>query len=115
MREEEDQDSISVNWLEQTKAGTLDDCLEAVRVDLANVRTIKQVHRLAVLNVGEALAALRRKRHMAIEFRHDPKPGNPSHAGIYGAGVQDHAVGIILQEAVMHVADAMPSAKPSPP
>ena len=112
---EEGDDSISVNWLEKTGAGTLDDRVDVVRAALSKKRAVRRSHRFAMLNVGDALAALARKKKLAIEFRHDPEPGDPSHSGIYGVGIRDHAVGIILKGAVMCVVNAMPPATPREP
>lgn len=106
---DEGEKSISVNWLEETGADTLNNRLDAVRAELASYRTIRKSHRLAMLNVGDALAALQREKQLAVGFRHEPEPGKPTHSGIHGMGVHDHTVGIILQGVVTHVFEAMPS------
>ncbi len=83
----EDNPEISVNWLE-FHAGDIDDRLHLVREDLARNRSVKPIHRLALIGVRE-LKAIGKHRDCELGAVHDPRPNNPSHSLIVGISLHD--------------------------
>ena len=107
---------LSVNWLEflglSDRAAQLDD----VRRVLASKRGVGASARLALLNVGQARAAVRANSHdnALLSFLHEPemepgRPQDPSHAGIYGVPADDNTIPEILATAVLDVHPARPA------
>jgi len=79
--------SISVNWLEFYD-GDHASQLKFVRTDIANGRTVRRTHKLALLNVGE-VKALGMSSDQDLSVAHDPLPDNQSHSLICGIPIRD--------------------------
>ena len=78
-----DEESLSVNWLEFLVKSNVSEAVNMVRKLLPNTGyTIRKNGRIAVLGVGDIKIAVS-KVTCAPQIKHDPKPKNCSHASIY--------------------------------
>jgi hypothetical protein len=87
----------SYNWLENLGNGTLQELIEHLRSALTTLRISKN-GTFAVLNVGRAISGMRDSVDPSIELRfvHTPKPGNESHASMFGLDHTMESAGVLL-------------------
>lgn len=95
-----DNDCLSVNWLECFGEGDIDDNIPHVREDLRRHYTTKKSSKLAVLNVGVAKRVVKETRNVDISVRMDPRNDHRSHACVGGYATNNTDVATTLSEMV---------------
>lgn len=93
----QDEDHLSVNWLEYFDKTELNAAVERVReVFHSKGFTLRPNGRFAVLNVGAAKTAVHEAVGCILNIDHLPLSDDPSHAGIFGYSSEDLAVAVEL-------------------
>jgi hypothetical protein len=89
-RIDEDEDGISVNWIEYER-GPFDQCLARTCRLIASISDVKASHRCAVMNVGEIrqTGVIRQRELKVVHDPTDGPPPNPAHSLICGVTAQD--------------------------
>ena len=77
---------LSVDWLEKLDRYDTATAIERLRSVLAEKIEVRPKGQLAVLNVGEARQAARKRGNHTLRVIHRPEPERESHAGIEGYG-----------------------------
>ena len=88
-----DLDGVSVTWLQYFQ-GSRNDQLKAARETIANSRTVRRNHRLAVLNI-EAISSVGAASGLQLWVEHDPiedPPPNQAHCLIKGVPFENTVV-----------------------
>ena len=87
----EDEESLSVNWLEFLHCSSRESEITKIRTIYSETFTVGARARIAILNVGEV-----RKKILTespdgrnLEVLHDPLMTDPSHSGIYNLKQED--------------------------
>jgi hypothetical protein len=109
-RAREDENYLSVNWLDFFAPSDRPAQIAAVRRALESKRNIGSKARLARLHVGSIHAVSSSgNAFVTLEVRHEPEalPPDPSHSGIYGTQPDDLAV----QERLANLVNEVFSAK----
>lgn len=89
-RLKQNEEYLSVNWLEYFGASELSGAVEGIRQAFRNKDyQVRPNARFAVLNVGAATSALRESTGTKPGIKHLPFRKDPSHAGIF-ADTSDH-------------------------
>lgn len=90
LEDKDDDNALSVNWLESLKCPDRTSEIEEIRQVLSRtMREVRKNSRIAVLNVGQASAAVESlNEQLSIFVRHNPihveGKEDPSHSSIYG-------------------------------
>jgi len=104
---------LSVNWLEHVRLEDREQQIAEVRRVLNRKRDVRASARLALLNVGQARAAVLSgtPNRVAIEVRHEPEDGpleDPSHAGIYNLPIANTDISA-AEQLVLSVLEVFPA------
>ena len=93
----QDEDYLSVNWLEYFGETELSATVERVRgVFHSKGFTLRPNGRFAVLNVGAAKTGAHEAVKRTLSINHLPCSDDPSHSGILGYSSEDLAVAVEL-------------------
>ena len=93
----QDEDYLSVNWLEYFGETELNAAVERVReVFHSKGFTLRPNGRFAVLNVEAAKTAVHEAVGRTLNIEHLPLSDDPSHSGILGYSSEDLAVAVEL-------------------
>ena len=87
---------LSVNWLEYWGELDLDASLDQVRKELQRDLQVKNEGRLAVLNVSEVKLAIEQVTRRPSSITHQPTTTMESHAGVFGFARSDFEVAVEL-------------------
>lgn len=122
LEDKDTDDGLSVNWLEFLRQPSRpSEIVEIQRILSLKMKSVSRNSRIAVLNVGQAIAAVNEvlQGRLPITVRHDPasvegKWDDPSHSGIYGLMrgpiVPDaQAAATALRDAISEVHPATPA------
>ncbi len=102
-RLKEDENSLSVNWLEYFDSPDKKYQIDKIREAFINKDFgLRKNGKFAVLNVGKS------KDHVlqnspdqnTLIFKHEPEPNDPSHSGIFGLEFEDSLIPVLLAEKV---------------
>jgi hypothetical protein len=99
----EDEESLSVNWLEFLNCSCRENEITALR-DIYNATFNRVGTRamIAVLNVGEVREKVLKESSDGrnLEILHDPIADDPSHSGIYNLQYNDEEIAELILESV---------------
>ncbi len=97
----EDEEHLSINWLEYFELDTKDANLTKVRQALIDKGyKIRKGGRFAVLNVGLARNTVLSDVKKPIRIRHWPEDDDPSHSGIFDYAADDLQVALELRSLI---------------
>ncbi len=98
----EDEESLSVNWLEFLNCSSRESEITKIRTIYSETFTVGARARIAILNVGEV-----RKKVLTespdgrnLEVLHDPLINDLSHSGIYNLKQDDELIAELILETV---------------
>ena len=93
----QDEEYLSVNWLEYFNAPDLTAAVERVREAFRNKSyQVRRNARFAVLNVEAAKRAVHKATESMPAIKHLPTRDDPSHTGIFGGTAEDFAIAVQL-------------------
>lgn len=99
----QDEDYLSINWLEYFGETELNAAVERVReVFHSKGFTLRPNGRFAVLNVEAAKTAVHEAVKRTLNIDHLPLSDDPSHSGILGYSSEDLAVAVELAALVTY-------------
>ncbi len=103
----DDEEYLSVNWLELLRLGDRDSEIEEVRRVLGTKLNLGSTAKIAVLNVGDMQDHVRKNsldhRDLGILHRPDEPPDkpDPSHSGIFDMEVDEQLIADLIAEKVL--------------
>ena len=93
----QDEEYLSVNWLEYFNAPDLTAAVERVREAFRNKSyQVRRNARFAVLNVEAAKRAVHKATESMPAIKHLPTRDDPSHTGIFGGTAENFAIAVQL-------------------
>lgn len=96
-RLKQNEEYLSVNWLEYFGVSELSGSVEGVRQAFRNKDyQVRPNARFAVLNVGAATSAIREATGTEPGIKHLPSRKDPSHAGIFADTSEHFAIAVEL-------------------
>ena len=103
----DDDEYLSVNWLESLRLGDRDGEIEEVKRVLGTKMNLGSTAKIAVLNVGDMQDHVRQNsqddRDLRIFHRPDEPPDkpDPSHSGIFDTAVDEQLIADLIAEKVL--------------
>ena len=92
-----DEEYLSVNWLEFLEKTSREEEITEVRNVLRKKLTLGSRSRITVANVGSLINHIRAERILKVQ--HEPElPDDPSHSGIFGYGIDDDLIELMIAE-----------------
>ena len=87
---------LSVNWLEFLKKPSREEEIDEIQNVLRKKLTLGSRSRIAVANVGSLIDHIRAERILKVQ--HEPEPEDQSHSGIFGYGIDDDLIELMISE-----------------
>ena len=106
---DEDEESLSVNWVEYLHRGPRDEQVIALRKEVRQVLSLKRSATFAILNVGKLKEKVADASGRKLSVLHDPVPPTESHSGIAGMRPNARMIARYVADAVD---DCWPAVEP---
>lgn len=91
-----EEEYLSVNWLEFLKKPSREEEIDEIQNVLRKKLTLGSRSRIAVANVGSLIDHIRAERILKVQ--HEPEPEDQSHSGIFGYGIDDDLIELMISE-----------------
>jgi len=95
----QDNGEASYNWLEYLGSGTVQELIARLKASLTTL-TVSKNGTFAALNVGRTISRMSSACEPSIQLRfiHTPRPGNDSHASMFGLDHLNESAGALLND-----------------
>jgi len=101
LREERNEKSLSVNWLELLGLEDRESAIEEIRRVFDQKFTLGKHAKFAVLNVGEMREhVLNGSPGRVLSVLHEPEDNDPSHSEIHGLNFEDDLISVLIADKV---------------